>query len=100
IVEQVELGVAPAAQQLVAALLLGPGLLHVPAHELRVDLKKGAADVPGEGKVSLPVAAVEVVVEDAADAARLAAVRNEEVFIAPLLEARVVVGVVAVAGGL
>src|SRR3546814_14708729 len=45
-----------------------------------------------------PVAAVEVVVENAADAACLAAVGNEEVLVAPLLEARVEVGGVAVAG--
>src|SRR3546814_3966056 len=54
--------------------------------------------VLSEGEVALPVAAVEVVVENAADAACLAAVGNEEVLVAPLLEARVEVGGVAVAG--
>src|SRR3546814_12900911 len=64
VVEQVELGVAAAADKLVAALLLGPGRLHVPAHQLRVDLQEGAADVLGEGEVGQPVAAVEIVVEE------------------------------------
>src|SRR3546814_14977448 len=99
VVEQVELGVAAAADKLVAALLLRPGLRHVAAHQRGIDRQEGAADVLGEGEVGLPVAALEVVVDDAADAARLAAVGAEEVFVAPLLEARQVVGVVAVAGG-
>ena len=40
-----------------------------------------------------------LVEEDAARAARLAAVRQEEIAVAPFLEARVVARVVAVAGG-
>ncbi len=44
--------------------------------------------------------ALEIVVEDAADAARLAAVRDEEVLVGPALEPVVGVGRVAVAGGL
>src|SRR3546814_634779 len=73
-------------------------LRHVAAHQGGIDLQEGAADVLSEGEVALPVAAVEVVVENAADAACLAAVGNEEVLVAPLLEARVEVGGVAVAG--
>src|SRR3546814_11959510 len=80
------LGVAAAAEELVAALLLGPGLRHVTAHQGGIDLQEGAADVLSEGEVALPVAAVEVVVENAADAACPAAVGNEEVLVAPLLE--------------
>src|SRR3546814_6609986 len=39
VVEQVELGVAAAAEELVAALLLGPGLRHVAAHQGGIDLQ-------------------------------------------------------------
>src|SRR3546814_5967873 len=88
VVEQVELGVAAAAEELVAALLLGPGLRHVAAHQGGIDLQEGAADVLSEGEVALTVAAVEVVVENAADAACLAAVGTEGVLVAPLLEGR------------
>src|SRR3546814_11477942 len=73
-------------------------LRHVAAHQGGIDLQEGAADVLSEGEVALPVAAVEVVVENAADAACLAAVGNEEVLVAALLEAGVEVGGVAVAG--
>src|SRR3546814_6451759 len=48
VVEQVELGVAAAAEELVAALLLGPGLRHVAAHQGGIDLQAGAADVLSE----------------------------------------------------
>ena len=43
---------------------------------------------------------LEVVEEDAADAATLVPVRHQEVVVAPALEARVVAGVVGVAGRL
>ena len=58
----------------------------------RIDVEEGLADVAREGEVAREVAAVEIVVEDAADAARLAAVRQEEIVVAPFLEARVVAG--------
>ena len=43
------------------------------AHQLRIDAEEGAADFLGEGEMAVPVAAVEIIVENAADAARLAA---------------------------
>ena len=45
------------------------------------------ADVLGEGEIGLPVAGIEIVVEDAADAARLVAVVEEEILVAPGLVA-------------
>jgi hypothetical protein len=72
----------------------------VAAHEPGIDIEKRQAHVAGEGEVGLPVAAVQIVEEDTADAARLAPVLDEEVLVAPGLEARMVVRVVAVAGGL
>ena len=52
-----------------------------------------------KAKSARRVAAEEMVEEDAARAARLAAVGQEEVAVAPCLEARIVVRVVPVAGG-
>src|SRR5689334_24992386 len=69
------------------------------AGEIGVDLEEGLADGAGEGEVALEVAGVVVVEEDAADATRLVAVRQEEVAVAPLLEFRIVAGVLSVAGG-
>src|SRR5580704_9621251 len=100
IMQQVELDIAAAAHQLVLALGIRPRLVHVPAHQPGIDLEERLADAAGEGEVAREVAAVEIVEEDAAHAARLAAVRQVEVFVAPLLEARIIAGVVAVAGGL
>ena len=55
-------------------------------------------DVAGEREVGIGVAAEVVVEEDAAGAARLVAVRQEEVAVAPGLELGIVARVVAVAG--
>ena len=81
--QQVELDVTAAAHELVLAFGRGPRLVHVSAHDLRVDGEEGLADVAGEGEVALEIAAVEIVIEDAADAARLAAMGQIEVFVAP-----------------
>ena len=70
------------------------------AHQRRVDRDEGLADRAGEGEVGLEVAAVVIVVEDAADAARLVAVLQEEILVAPFLEAGIVGGVGGVAGRL
>ena len=98
VVEQVELDVAAAAYELVLALRLGPGLRHAAAHDRRIDIEEGPADILGEGEIGLPVAAVEIVVEDAADTARFVSVGEVEVAIAPRLEARIVGRIVTLAG--
>ena len=49
--------------------------------------RKASAHVLGEGEVGVPVAGIVVVVEDAADAARLLAVGEEEILVAPVLVA-------------
>src|SRR3546814_8767986 len=72
VMQQVELDVAAAPNQLVASLRLGPAIVHVPLDEARVDVEECLSDVAGEGEVGLEVA-VEIVVDDAADAARAVA---------------------------
>ena len=47
-------------------------------HQLRIDVEKGQADILGEREIMVPVAAVMMVVENAADATMLAPVRQEE----------------------
>ncbi len=90
VVDQVELDIAPAADELFLALGFLPWREEIAPHQPRVDIEEGEADVAGEGEVGLPVARVQPVVEDAADAARLVAVLEEEVLVAPLLVAVVV----------
>src|SRR5688572_11144977 len=100
VVQQVELDIAAAADQLPAALLVGPVAAHVAAHDLGIGAKERLADRAGEAEILVPVPAVEIVVEDAAKATWLLAVRQVEILVAPLLEARIVAGVEAVAGAL
>src|SRR5262245_39594308 len=90
VVEEVELNIASAPRQLVVAFLRRPALVHVPAHQLGIDLQKRLADIAGEGEVALEVSAVEIVEKNAAHAARLAAVRQVEILVAPFFEARIV----------
>src|SRR5262249_37026474 len=85
VVEQVELHVTAAAHELLLALGRAPGRGQILAHQLGINPPEGVADFLREGKVRLPVRAVEIVVENAADAAHLAAVAQVEVFVAPAL---------------
>jgi hypothetical protein len=78
----------------------GPGLFHASADDGGVGIEEGAADILGEGEVGLDVPGVVMVEEDPSGAARLVAMRQEEVAVAPSLEARVEAGVVPVAGRL
>src|SRR5690606_11465495 len=90
VVKQVEFDVAAAPDELLVTLGVGPGSLVIAADELRIAVAESRADVAGKGKVGVPVARVVVVVEDAADAARLLAARQVEVLVAPLAIAVVI----------
>src|SRR5206468_445766 len=98
VVEQVELDVAAAAHQLMAALLLCPGEPHARPHDGRENGEQGVADRSDKGEVALPVAAVDIVEEDPAGTTRFAAVLQKEVLVAPFFEASVAAGVVSRAG--
>src|SRR5262245_47927969 len=86
VVEEVELDIAPAPHELLLALRLAPRRREIAAHEVGIDLEEGTTDVLGEGEVGIPVAGIEPVVEDAADAAHLLAVLEIEILVAPGLE--------------
>src|SRR5579875_2857627 len=86
VIDEVEFDITAAADQLLAALFGRPGLEHVAPDEAGIDGEKRLADIAGEGEIPLPVPAVEVIEKNAADPARLVAVPDEEVFIAPRLE--------------
>mmetsp|Transcript_19535 Transcript_19535/g.57892 ORF Transcript_19535/g.57892 Transcript_19535/m.57892 type:complete len:438 (+) Transcript_19535:431-1744(+) len=97
VVHQVELDVAPAAQQLPLLLLLRERIVLVLPHDRAVGLHHVVDAVLGEGQDGVGILVVEVIEEDAAEAAALAAVADEEVVVRPLLELVVVLGVVLVA---
>ena len=55
----------------------------------RIDVEEALADGAREGEIGLRVAGPQIVVEDAADAARLVAVLEVEILVAPGLVADV-----------
>src|SRR6202040_2538060 len=85
--------------QLMAALLLGPGELHPRPHNGRERAEERLADRAEEGEVAFLVAAVEIIEEDPADATRLAPMLEKEIFVAPFPESLIAVAVVGCAGG-
>src|SRR5215467_2587853 len=82
VVEQVELHVAAATHELLLALCFGPGRGEIPAHQLGIDPPEGTAHLLREGEIFLAVTAVEIVVENAADAAHLVAMLEIEILVA------------------
>src|SRR5271167_3537046 len=98
VVKQIELDVATTADELMAPLLGRPGKPHPLPHDGRINRQEGFADRAKKGKVAFPIAAVEVVKKNPAGAARLAPVLQEEVFVAPRLEAGIAIAVVGGAG--
>src|SRR3954447_7744330 len=79
-----------------AALLLAPRLVFARLHYWRIGGQERAANILSEGEVSLPIATIQVIVEDAADAPWLAAMLKDKVFIAPGLESLVTTSVMAI----
>src|SRR5690606_11319638 len=84
IVDQVELDVAAAAVELEVALALAVGGVAAPFDDRQVRVEEAVADRAHVGEVAVEVA-VQVVEEQAADAARLLAVLEVEVLVAPAL---------------
>src|SRR6185436_19194693 len=78
VIEQIELDIAAAPLGLFVTFLGGPGFAHAAADDLRLDIQKSFAHGLGESKVPLPIAAVVMVVKDAAHAAGLTAMRQPE----------------------
>src|SRR5690606_8660537 len=75
-----------------------PGCRQVSTDEAGISVEERLRDVLREVEVGVPITGIVVVVEDAADAARLVAVLEKEVLVAPLLVAEVV-NAVGLAGG-
>src|SRR5213592_5117571 len=83
VVQQIEFDIASAPDQLLLAIGGVPGEGEIAPDEFGIDFQEGAADVLREGEVGVPVAGIVPVVENAADAARLLAMRQIEIFVAP-----------------
>src|SRR5262245_29357314 len=63
VVEQVELDITAAADELLVALGLAPGFGKVVLYQRRIDSEERQPDRLREGEIRVPVAAVEIVVE-------------------------------------
>ena len=83
VVDEVELDVAAAPQQLERALALAERRRAPPLRDRQPGLREGLADRAREREAGLEGRLVEVVEEEPADAARLVAVRQEEIAVAP-----------------
>jgi len=79
VVEQVELDISSASDQLFLAILRAPRRLEIAPHQLGIDVQKGAAELLGESEIGIPVAGIVMVIENAADPARLVAMRQVEI---------------------
>src|SRR5579885_2271187 len=100
VADQVEFDVPAAAELLEGPLPRGVRLLLAALRDRQVGFEEMVAAVLHEGEERFQVP-LQIVEEDAADAARLVPVRQEEVVVAPLLEAGVIHGrAVALADGL
>src|SRR3954451_11332325 len=56
VVQQIEFDVAPAPDQLLLAVGGGPRRVEVAPDQFGIDAQKGAADILGEGEITVPVA--------------------------------------------
>src|SRR5207245_8383938 len=92
VVDQVELDVARAPVSLEGALALAEGDVLAALKDRDVGLQEVLADGARQREAMIEARVGEIVEEDAADAARLAAVPEVKVFVAPALVASVVIG--------
>src|SRR5258706_4401610 len=99
IINQVELGIASAPHQLFVLFRCRPRLVHGGAQDGRIGRKKGKAGVAREREILIPVL-LQIIKKDAPYAAGLAAVLDEEIFVAPFREAVVIACPMRVAGAL
>src|SRR3546814_16605656 len=94
---QVEFGIAAAPCQHAAILLLRPAFPHAPPDDGREGPKERLAHVPREGEAGVEIA-LQMVVENPADAAMHAAMGYEEIVVRPCLAPGIIVRVMGVAG--
>ena len=71
--QQIELDIASALAQLVMPIFETPTLVHARTNDLCISGVKLSAHILGKGKVGIPVIGVQIVIEDATNAARLVA---------------------------
>jgi len=79
------------------AVFIGPRLVHAFLDKRWMRREKGPSDVLGEGKVSLPIAGIVIVVEYPTNPTRKIAVLDHEILISPGFVAWVIVQIVFVA---
>src|SRR5690606_16101389 len=89
VVDEVELDVAAAPVQLELALAFAEGRRPAPFDDRQVGVEERIADAAREREAALEAAVVEIVEEQAADAARFVAMLEEEILVAPPLPVRI-----------
>ena len=82
VIQEVELHIPAAAHQLVGAVRIGPQTNHPLSYDLGIHFQKCESHITGKTEIGLPIAAVVIIVEDAASAAGFIAVRQVEILVA------------------
>ena len=82
------------------AVILGPAGGHGAPHNRIIAVSKAGAHITGEGKVSLSVPCIQIIIENAACSARLIPVFQMKIVITPFSIFGIIVGVMAITTGL
>ena len=98
--QEIELDVTAAADELFITIRFGPRYGHVAADDCGEDVEKSCADGFDEIEISNEIVGVEIVEEYATDAPGFIAVGEEEIFVAPGFVSFIVGNRVGIAGGL
>ena len=78
----------------------GPAFIHAATGEFRINVGKLLSDVLGKGKIALPVAGIEPVIENPACAPWFVAMGEVEIVIAALFEIRIPAFIIGITGRL
>ena len=98
VVDKVVLRIKPAVDELRFAVGIRPCCRQPAFRHGPEGGQEGRANGFGKGEIGLPIAGVQIIIKDAADTARPAAMGDEEVFVSPSLEAVVIGRIMGIAG--
>jgi len=96
--EQVKLHIAPARDELFFALIFRPRLSHAATDNRGIGFEEMPSDILCKGKICIPVTTIMAVIENPANAARLIAMFQMKIFVAPVFISVVIRHIMCVAG--
>ena len=79
---------------------LTPAFIHPLFNKRAIAVTETGADIFGKGKIGLPAATIQIIIENAADTARLITMLQIEILITPVLIARIIALIMRITGRL